>query len=231
MLERLPEPSVARQHACQPPSWTARRMPCPLSDAGCTLRPKHRLGASRCSVTPLGHPSTTQSNRAPPAGFEPATSGLRVRRHFPFDHGGMQLRRQGSNLRLAINSRASYRSTTPERSGRRGKREALVRDADGGGGLGEPGGLPSSDPRACARPVFETGSHASGSPSKGDSGRLRTCTSPIKSRELCLLSYGVEDVAGRHRTCAPRVSSGRSTVLSYGYVVGEAGFEPATSCL
>jgi hypothetical protein len=41
--QRLPEPSVARQHACQPPSWTARGMPCPLSDAGCTLRPKHRL--------------------------------------------------------------------------------------------------------------------------------------------------------------------------------------------
>ena len=33
----------------------------------------------------------------------------------PFDHGGTKLRRQGSNLRLAINSRASYRSTTPER--------------------------------------------------------------------------------------------------------------------
>jgi hypothetical protein len=61
LLERFPEPSVARQHACQPPSWTARGMPCPLSDAGCTLRPPHRLGASRCSVTPLGHPSTAQS--------------------------------------------------------------------------------------------------------------------------------------------------------------------------
>jgi hypothetical protein len=36
-------------------------MPCPLSDAGCTLRPTHRLSASRCSVTPLGHPSTAQS--------------------------------------------------------------------------------------------------------------------------------------------------------------------------
>jgi hypothetical protein len=61
LLERFPKPSVARQHACQPPSWAAREMPSPLSDAGCTLRPTHRLSVSRCSVTPLGHPSTAQS--------------------------------------------------------------------------------------------------------------------------------------------------------------------------
>ena len=58
--ERFPLPSVARRHACQPPSWTAREMPSPLSDAGCTLRPTHRLGVSRCSVTPLDRPSTVQ---------------------------------------------------------------------------------------------------------------------------------------------------------------------------
>jgi hypothetical protein len=70
LLERLPEPSVARRHACQPPSWTAREMPSPLSDAGCTLRPTHRFSVSRSSVTPLGHPSATQSSvplRPPPA--------------------------------------------------------------------------------------------------------------------------------------------------------------------
>jgi hypothetical protein len=143
-------------------------------------------------------PPTPNQGAAPPAGLEPAASGLRVRRHLPFDHGGMQLRRQGSNLRLAINSRASYRSTTPERKEGEGV---------------EP-------PRACARPVFETGYRAGGSPSKGDSGRLRTCTSPIKSRELCPLSYGAKSVAGRHRTCAPRGSGGRSTVLSYGHMYG-----------
>jgi hypothetical protein len=38
------------------------------------------------------------------------------------DTGLRRLRRQGSNLRLAINSRASYRSTTPER--RRKERES-----------------------------------------------------------------------------------------------------------
>jgi hypothetical protein len=58
--ERFPMPSVTRRHACQPPSWTAREMPSPLSDAGCTLRPTHRFSVSRCSVTPLGRPSTTQ---------------------------------------------------------------------------------------------------------------------------------------------------------------------------
>ena len=47
--------------------------------------------------------------RIPPAGLEPAASGLRARRHRRFDHGGIELRRQGSNLPLAINSRASYR--------------------------------------------------------------------------------------------------------------------------
>jgi len=38
----LPAPSVACRHACQPPPWTARGMPRPLSDAGCTLRPSLR---------------------------------------------------------------------------------------------------------------------------------------------------------------------------------------------
>ena len=65
LLERFPLPSVARRHACQPPSWTAREMPSPLSDAGCTLRPTHRLGVSRCSVTPLDRPSTGQFDKHP----------------------------------------------------------------------------------------------------------------------------------------------------------------------
>src|SRR4051812_28032164 len=44
----------------------------------------------------------------PPAGLEPAASGLRARRHRPFAHGGRhKRRRQGSNLPLAVNSRAS----------------------------------------------------------------------------------------------------------------------------
>ena len=214
--ERFPMPSVARRHACQPPSWTARGMPCPLSDAGCTLRPTHRLSVGRCCVTPLGHPSMAQSSKAPPAGLEPAASGLRVRRHLPFDHGGVQLRRQGSNLRLAINSRASYRSTTPERQ----RKEREARSARPRSGPVEGVWGNREVPPAPSSRFFEAGYRAGGSPSKGDSGRLRTCTSPIKSRELCLLSYGAKSVAGRHRTCAPRVSGGRSTVLSYGHEYG-----------
>jgi hypothetical protein len=51
---------------------------------------------------PAGWPAPLQpedDQRAPPAGLEPAASGLRARRHRHFDHGGMRLRRQGSNLR------------------------------------------------------------------------------------------------------------------------------------
>ena len=54
-------------------------------------------------------PTARCEQRAPPAGFEPAASGLRARRHRRFDHRGRRLRRQGSNLPLAVNSRASFR--------------------------------------------------------------------------------------------------------------------------
>ena len=53
--------------------------------------------------------SQMNDRSAPPAGLEPAASGLRARRHRRFDHGGIPLRRQDSNLPLAINSRASCR--------------------------------------------------------------------------------------------------------------------------
>ena len=120
--ERLPEPSVARRHACQPPSWTAREMPSPLSDAGCTLRPTHRLSVSRCSVTPLSSPSTAQSCCSTPGGTRTRSFRVEGPASFPFDHGGVKLRRQGSNLRLAINSRASYRFDHTGVSGTRGSR-------------------------------------------------------------------------------------------------------------
>src|ERR671939_1484588 len=80
LLERPPEPSVARQPACQPPSWTAREMPSPLSDAGCTLRPTLRFGVSRSSVTPLGRPSTAQSSMPlhPPPLWEIDAAALHI---------------------------------------------------------------------------------------------------------------------------------------------------------
>jgi hypothetical protein len=56
-------------------------------------------------------------------------------------------------------------------------------------------------PRPAGPPVFETVYRAGGSPSESDSGRRRTCNHPIKSRELCQLSYEVVDVTGRIRTC------------------------------
>jgi hypothetical protein len=39
---------------------------------------------------PAGWPTPPQPDEAPPAGLEPAASGLRVRRHVPFDHGGVR---------------------------------------------------------------------------------------------------------------------------------------------
>jgi hypothetical protein len=67
-------------------------------------------------------PTARSEQRAPPAGFEPAASGLRARRHRRFDHRG-RLRRQGSNLPLAVNSRASFRlDHAGTISGRRGSR-------------------------------------------------------------------------------------------------------------
>ena len=61
---------------------------------------------------PVGWPAPLQPDEVrsvPPAGLEPAASGLRARRHRRFDHGGLKLRRQDSNLPFAINSRASCR--------------------------------------------------------------------------------------------------------------------------
>jgi hypothetical protein len=61
-----------------------------------------------------GVANSPTARRSTPGGAR--TRSLRVEgpASFPFDHGGVKLRRQESNLRLASNSRASYRSTTPE---------------------------------------------------------------------------------------------------------------------
>jgi hypothetical protein len=78
--------------------------------------PAPEAGGVACS------PTARSEQRAPPAGFEPAASGLRARRHRRFDHRG-RLRRQGSNLPLAVNSRASFRlDHAGTISGRRGSR-------------------------------------------------------------------------------------------------------------
>jgi hypothetical protein len=117
------------------------------------LRPGERL--RRCAAVP-------------PAGLEPAASGLRARRHLLFDHEGVKAPAAG--LEPAVSRVTTARlsnSTTPERK----ERESNPQDPKG-------------------PPVFETGYRAVGSPSKGGARRRRTCTDPGKNRELCRLSYG-----------------------------------------
>jgi hypothetical protein len=227
--------------------------------------------------------STVLSDRSiPPAGLEPAASGLRVRRHSCSTTGACQrqtsrgngrrrcrlcrrrpptagiettslievimarrsraglrslLRWQGSNLRLAINSRVSYRSTTPEREAE-------------GEGVEPPRPRPTrfrdGIPRQMA--VLPT----------GDPGRTRTCTTPIKSRALyrielrsqgCgrqgsnlqrpafqagalpALSYDHADGRGWNRTSDllfVRQALGLSELLARA-LMGGAGIEPASS--
>ena len=128
----------------------------------------------------------------PPAGLEPAASGLRARRHLPFDHGGMrELRRQGSNLRFAINSRASYRSTTPERK-RRQQDSNLRRQATGALAMRclstrpclQAEGEGVEPPRPEAHPFSRRDTAPVAVLPTGGPGRSRTCTTPIKSRPL-----------------------------------------------
>jgi hypothetical protein len=125
-----------------------------------------------------------------------------------------KLRQQGSNLRFASNSRASCRSTTPERNAKRKERE--------------------SNPRGPkAHPFSRRDTAPTAVLPRGGSGRRRTCTPPIKSRQLCrveLRSRG--DVAGRSRTCgAPRFRRPLYRAELRPHAMGEAGLEPAISCV
>jgi hypothetical protein len=145
--------------------------------------PRSLAGRSRtCDLRhpkPVGWPTPLQPEddpRVPPAGLEPAPSGLRARRHHHFDHGGVRLRREGSNLPLAINSRASYRL---DHAGTKAEAQLVHASASGRRG--------SRTPKAAGPPVFETGYRSNGSPSESGPGRRRTCTVPGKNRELCRL--------------------------------------------
>ena len=153
--------------------------------------------------------------------------------------GGKGRRQQGSNLRTRSTrlrrSRAlPYHSAMPPKrasrrapAGTRGAHRHRVRDVnDGRRGSRTPkpvratrfrDGVPRRwqsfrVPRR-ARVRAKPGTAAS-----SDSGRRRTCNPPVKSRQLCLLSYGVVcDVAGRSRTCgAPRFRRALYR-LSYGH--------------
>ena len=100
---------------------------------------------------PSSPTTRARGDAQPPLGSTPGGTRTRSFRvegpaSSPFDHGGLQkLRRQGSNLRLAINSRASCRSTTPERNG--GSR---IRTCGRGGRLRVSNALPSA-----ARPCLQ----------------------------------------------------------------------------
>ncbi len=89
----------------------------------------------------------------------PASSPVR-----PRGHEGRELRRQGSNLPLASNSRASFRLDHAGMNGRRGSRTPKGRKA-------RPFSRRDTAPMAVL-------------PNKSGFGKSRTCTSPGKSREL-----------------------------------------------
>ncbi len=179
--------------------------------------PRSLAGRSRtCGLRrpkPAGWPAPLQpeaNKRVPPAGFEPAASGLRARRHRRFDHRGRKLRRQGSNLPLAVNSRASFLLDHAGTSKRK-ERES------------NPQGPKRADPfsRRDTAPVAVL-------PFSGP-GRRRTCNPPLKRRQLCQLSYGaVVDVTGRNRTCdAPRFKRALFRTELRSREMGGAGVEPA----
>ena len=133
-------------------------------------------------------PTARRSCKAPPAGLEPAASGLRARRHRPFDHGGtkpalvtacyarMELRRQGSNLPLAINSRASYRLDHAGPLLHCCLQQRKERESNPQGPQGPP--------------VFETGYRAGGSPSEMAPAGVEPAPSRVRAGSSAVLSYG-----------------------------------------
>jgi hypothetical protein len=101
-------------------------------------------------------------------------------------HRPPKLRRQESNLRVAINSRAPSRSATPERSEAKAEGEGVE---------------PST---AEAAPVFETGYRAGGSPSEVAPAGVEPA--PCRSRVgSSALSYGAEQ-CGRQGSNLRRVA-------------------------
>ena len=94
--------------------------------------PRSLAGRSRtCDLRrpkPVGWPAPLQpeDKPVPPAGFEPAASGLRARRHHPLRPRGRKLRRQDLNLRLASNSRVL---PAPPRRNRRRQQDSNLRAA------------------------------------------------------------------------------------------------------
>jgi hypothetical protein len=110
----------------------------------------------------VGWPAPLQPDEAPPAGLEPAASGLRARRHLPFDHGGVS---SGGRDRTCASRVTVARLTARPHRNRRKERE--------------------SNPQGPEAHPFSRRDTAPVAVLPGDPGRTRTCTSPIKSRPLC----------------------------------------------
>ena len=135
----------------------------------------------------------------------------------------MKRRQQDSNLRAAlaacaIATRCLANSAMPPcarpgvlLAGTRGA-PPRARDPEQGGRRG------SRTPKPVKATRFRDGVPRRWQSFQGDPGRLRTCTSPGKSRELCQLSYGVVMWPAGVEPATPRVSGERSTALSYGHV-------------
>jgi hypothetical protein len=120
-----------------------------------------------------------------------------------------ELRRQGSNLRLAINSRASCRSTTPERtSGRRGSRT----------------------PNGRNRTRFRDGILRQWQSFQSGPGRRRTCTMPITRtsnllfvrQALSQLSYSPLSLASRSLAFGARALRARALVGGLGNAASQS---------
>jgi hypothetical protein len=137
----------------------------------------------------------------PPAGLEPAASGLRARRLHAIRPRGHEAPAAGLEPALSRVTVARLTdSTTPERRRRRQQdsnlRTARAVCAVATRCLASSAMPPRAEgegiepPRPVGPPVFETGYRTGGSPSEGGPGRRRTCNVPLKRRALCRLSYG-----------------------------------------
>ena len=136
----------------------------------------------------------------PPAGLEPAASGLRARCLHAIRPRGHEAPAAGLEPALSRVTVARLTdSTTPEPRRRRQQdsnlRTARAVCAVATRCLASSAMPPRAEgegiepPRPVSPPVFETGHRTGGSPSQGGPGRRRTCNFPLKRRELCLLSY------------------------------------------
>ena len=108
----LSPPPASGKHSARTRARNARPVPREAGEAAMDLAGRSRTCGLRLPK-PAGWPSPLRPvvDRAPPAGFEPAASGLRARRLQPCSTTGacIELRRQDSNLPLAGNGRASCR--------------------------------------------------------------------------------------------------------------------------